>query len=147
MIAWPKAQSHFGAGRDDFRPPALFQETALQPDCRHCPFRAQCVRSPTLPRTLAFRFREQQTALQNACLQHNTDRFKHAHSSRAGVEGAVSQGTRGCDLRQSRYSGLAQTHLQHILTAAAINLMRTVGWLEQAPRAQRSRGCWSAEAW
>jgi len=39
-------------------------------------------------------------------------------------------------LRRSRYIGLAKTHLQHVLTAAAINLSRINDWLSGTPRAR-----------
>jgi hypothetical protein len=32
-------------------------------------------------------------------------------------------------LRRSRYCGLKKTHLQHIGTAAAINLVRAIAWV------------------
>ena len=41
-------------------------------------------------------------------------------------------------LRRSRYVGLAKTHLQHVLTAAAINLGRTSSWLAGTAR-ERTR--------
>jgi transposase len=57
------------------------------------------------------------------------------YNHRAGIEGTISQGVRAFDLRQTRYRGLAKTHLQHIATATAINLDRLVAWLEEVPRA------------
>jgi hypothetical protein len=39
-------------------------------------------------------------------------------------------------MRRSRYHGLAKTHLQHQLTAAAINLARIDAWLTETPRAK-----------
>ena len=39
-------------------------------------------------------------------------------------------------LRRARYVGLAKTHLQHVLTAAAINLARLAAWLAGETRAQ-----------
>ena len=47
---------------------------------------------------------------------------------RAGVEATMSQGVRAFELRQSRYIGEAKTHLQHIWTALAINVVRLVAW-------------------
>ena len=55
---------------------------------------------------------------------------------RSGIEGTISQGVRGFNLRQCRYVGLVKTHLQHILTAAAINLERIYAWLEGIPLAK-----------
>jgi transposase len=42
---------------------------------------------------------------------------------------------RAFGLRRPRYRGLEKTHLQHVATAAAINIDRIVAWLEERPRA------------
>jgi transposase len=47
----------------------------------------------------------------------------------------VSQGVRGYGLRQTRYRGLARTYLQHIATAAAMNIVRLADWLNGVSRA------------
>ncbi len=39
-------------------------------------------------------------------------------------------------MRRSRYIGLAKTHLQHIFTAMAINIVRVGHWLAGTPLAQ-----------
>ena len=54
---------------------------------------------------------------------------------RAGVEGTLSQGVRGFGLRRCRYIGLAKARLQHVATAAAINVYRLSDWFGDAPRA------------
>jgi transposase len=105
-------------------------------DCRACPARAQCVRAPKAPRTVTFHPKEQQLALQKARNRQTTEEFKEAYGQRAGVEGTVSQGTRVCGLRRSRYLGMAKTHLQHVFTAVAINLVRLAAWYEGTPRGQ-----------
>jgi transposase len=55
---------------------------------------------------------------------------------RAGVEGLVSQAVNSHGLRRSRCRGLAKTRLQHLATAAALNLSRVAAWLDRTPRAQ-----------
>jgi len=65
-----------------------------------------------------------------------TSEFKQLYQQRAGVEGTLSQGVRRSDLRQSRYSGLAKTHLQHILIATVLNLVRLGAWLFGIPLAR-----------
>jgi transposase len=55
--------------------------------------------------------------------------FKDCYADRAGIEGTLSQGVRAFDLRRSCYIGLARTHLQHILSAVAINVVRVMAWL------------------
>jgi len=40
------------------------------------------------------------------------------------------------DLRRCRYLGLAKTHLQHILTAVALNIVRLDAWWTDRPLAK-----------
>jgi len=95
-------------------------------DCTGCTARSQCTRAKTSARVLTFKPRAQHEALQAARQRQKTPAFKERYKTRAGVEGTISQGTRAFGLRRSRYIGLAKTHLQHILIAAAINLTRLV---------------------
>jgi hypothetical protein len=39
-------------------------------------------------------------------------------------------------MRRSRYIGLAKTHLQHLLTATAMNVVRLVDWMNGEELAQ-----------
>ncbi|MBB1499089.1 transposase [Paracoccus sp. MC1862] len=52
------------------------------------------------------------------------------------IEGTLSQAVRRFGLRRCRYLGQAKTHLQHVLTAAAMNLVRVDAWLRSQPRAR-----------
>jgi transposase len=45
----------------------------------------------------------------------------------------MSQAVRAFGLRQARYRGLLKTALQHVATAAAINLDRIAAWLAGRP--------------
>jgi Transposase DDE domain len=38
-------------------------------------------------------------------------------------------------MRQSRYRGMKKTHLQHAMIATAINVVRTLAWLDKEPLA------------
>jgi transposase len=78
----------------------------------------------------------QHKALLAARKREKTKSFSDVYSQRAGVEGTFSQGTRVCGLRQARYIGLAKTHLQHLFTAMAINILRVGNWLAGIPLAQ-----------
>ena len=42
-------------------------------------------------------------------------------------------------LRRSRYIGQEKTHLQHLATAAAMNIVRIMRWLDGEPHAQTRR--------
>jgi transposase len=114
--------------------------------CRSCVTRGQCTRAKDNPRTLKLKSQAQHVALQNARQRQDTASFKEQYKARAGVEGTISQGTRCFDLRRSRYIGLAKTHLQHIITAAAMNLTRSVAWLEGIPKAQTRQSRFAALA-
>ena len=65
--------------------------------------------------------------------------FATASTKRAGIEGTISQGVRVIGLRRSHYIGQEKTHLQHVATAAALNLVRTLAWFTGLPRAQTRR--------
>jgi transposase len=102
-------------------------------DCEACPVRVKCTHSSTQPRMLTVRVQEQHEALQAARQRQTTDEFRKSYAKRAGVEGTISQGVRRSDVRHSRYLGLAKTHLQHLVTATALNLLRVAAWLAEAP--------------
>ena len=88
--------------------------------------------------------RAQCLALYAARQRQQTPEFREQYAKRAGIEGTLSQGVRRCEMRRSRYIGLARTHLQHLLTAAALNLMRAVAWLTESPRAKTRRSRFAA---
>lgn len=104
-------------------------------DCTPCPHRAQCTRSKKEPRILGLQPREQYEALAAARQRQTTETFRQQYAARAGVESTHEQAIRRCGLRQCRYIGLAKVHLQHIVTAVAINLIRVGEWLAGAPTA------------
>lgn len=102
--------------------------------CRACPSRALCTsRTDGGPREITVRPRAQHEALQAARQHQTTAAFKAAYDARAGVEGTFAQALRVCDLRRARYVGLAKTRLQHVLTAAALNVRRLGAWWDERP--------------
>lgn len=92
--------------------------------CRSCPARILCTHSKLQGRTMQLRPKEQHEALQQARAEQTTPEFKHRYRSRLGIEGTISQAVRAFELRQTRYLGLARTHLQAVALATAINLCR-----------------------
>ena len=56
--------------------------------------------------------------------RQTTEEFKARYAKRAGVEGTISQAVQRCDLRRTRFKGLAKTALGHVFIAAALNLIR-----------------------
>ena len=67
--------------------------------------------------------------------RERTDEYRTLYAPRQGIEGTTSQGVRAFGLRQTRYRGLAKTALQHVATAAAMNLDRIAAWLAKRPLA------------
>lgn len=108
-------------------------------DCTPCPVRARCTRATTQPRSLSVQPRAEHEAIQAARQRQATADFARTYARRAGIEGTLSQGVRVCGLRTARYRGLAKTHLQHVATAAALNVQRVTDWLDGQPRATTRR--------
>jgi transposase len=102
-------------------------------DCGGCAARALCTRSKQTARALKLHPREEHEALQAARARLETAEGKRLYRRRAGVEGTLSQGVRAFGLRRSRYLGLAKTHLQHVITAGAMNLARVTAWFAGVP--------------
>lgn len=105
-------------------------------DCTPCPTRALCTRSPDQPRHLNLQPQARHEALQAARTVHATAAEQERYKRRAGIEGTLSHGVQNFGLRRSRYRGLAKTHLQHVMTAVAMNVGRIVAWWEGRPRAK-----------
>lgn len=97
-------------------------------DCVACPSRSDCTRSTTSGRKLTLRPRAKHEAMVAARQRQDTAAFKTQYAARAGVEGTLAQGTRVFGLRQARYRGLSKTHLQHVLTAVSMNVVRVLAW-------------------
>jgi transposase len=97
-------------------------------DCHPCSSRPDCTKSKRGVRTISLRPQTEYEALKRARDRQQTEEFKTKYKKRAGIEGTISQGTRSFELRRTRYLGLAKTHLQHLATAAAINLTRIATW-------------------
>lgn len=104
--------------------------------CQGCGQREGCTKARRSGRTLTLRPREEHAAIQAGRAQQQTAAFRQRYRRRAGVEGTFTQGDRRCDLRHARYRGLVKVHLQHLLTALALNLYRALAWLAEVPRSK-----------
>jgi len=107
--------------------------------CARCPVRQDCTRSQTTGRVLHVRPQADHEALQARRKLEQTPEFRQQYALRSGIEAALSQAVRGMGIRRSRYDGLARTHVQHVLTAVAINLVRIDAVLTQTPRGTTRR--------
>jgi len=104
--------------------------------CRECQFRHLCTRSNKEARELTLRHKEEHLAINRRRKRQETKTWSNTYNQRAGVEGTISQAVRGFGLRKCRYVGLDKVHLQHILTATAINVIRLFAWFEGVPLAK-----------
>ena len=105
-------------------------------DCGPCPKRLQCTHSKQDGRKLTIRPPLEHEALQKLRQIVKTETFKAIYQKRSGIEGTISQGVRAFGLRKARYIGQAKVHLQHIVTAVALNLARVFDWLSGFPVAK-----------
>ncbi|CAA9312545.1 MAG: hypothetical protein AVDCRST_MAG93-5320 [uncultured Chloroflexia bacterium] len=112
-------------------------------ECEGCEQRSVCTRSKATGRQLTLKPREQHIVLQEARRWQETEEFKGLYARRAGIEGTFTEGNRRCDLRHARYIGKAKTHLQHLVTAVAINLLRVYAWLMGVPRSTTRRSAFA----
>src|SRR5262249_1835 len=86
---------------------------------------------------------EQYEALQQARQRQRSAEFAGQYAKRAGIESAIGQGIRDCGLRRARYLGQAKTHLQNLLVATALNVMRITAWLRGIPLARTRRSAFA----
>lgn len=101
--------------------------------CRACPARAECTTAVRGGRQLTIRPRRVHQALTEARTRQTTKDFARTYRLRAGVEGTIRQGVAVSDTRHARYRGLPKTHLQHVASAAALNLIRLDAWFNDVP--------------
>jgi transposase len=107
--------------------------------CRACPTRQVGTAAKDAPRQLTVRPQAHHEAIQAARQRQETQECKEKYALRSGIESSLSQGIQRFDLRQSRYLGLARMHLQQLLTATAMNVVRVLAWRWGEPLGERRR--------
>ncbi|MFE4416001.1 IS1182 family transposase [Streptomyces sp. NPDC056821] len=95
--------------------------------CRPCPVRAQCTTSRESARNVGFPPRELRDLQLRVRTEQQTPEWKARYAVRSGVEGTVNEFAHGHGMRRCRYRGQDKTHLQHVLTAIAVNIERLSG--------------------
>ena len=85
---------------------------------------------------MTLRPQHEHEALQEIRQRQTTAEWKAIYDQRAGIEGTISQSVRAFGLHKCRYIGLAKTQLQHVATAAAIDIYRLAAWLDGRPHAK-----------
>ncbi len=113
--------------------PERIEAGFAQHTCAACPCQPDCTHATSNGRVVHLRPQSIHEALQARRAEQHTPEFRQQYATRAGIEGTHSQGVRRMGLRRARYDGLPKTHLQHVLTAVAINLVRIDAWLLGKP--------------
>jgi transposase len=129
-----------GQTSQNFRPAGERIEVVFPKEtCAGCPVRSDCTKSATTGRVLHVRSQAAHEALQARRHEQDTPAFRQDYQTRAGIEGTLSQAVRGMGMRRARYDGLHKAHLEHVLTAVAINVVRIDAVLTQTPRGRTRR--------
>jgi transposase len=105
-------------------------------DCQVCPSCEKCTRSTPPRRTITLRPQAQHEALLEGRKREQTEQYKAEYAKRAGVEGTIAQSVRTTEVRRARYIGQAKTHLQHLMSATILNVVRMLRWLADEPKAK-----------
>lgn len=112
----------------------LIKISFRQRTCSRCNFAPDCTQAKA-GRSLNVHLQPEHEALLKARQTQETEGFQR-YALRAGIEGTIAQAVQAFQMRRSRYRGVAKTHLQHVLTATAVNLVRIAAWLRGEPLAQ-----------
>ncbi|WP_243639888.1 transposase [Streptacidiphilus pinicola] len=102
-------------------------------DCIPCPYKRQCTSARGNRRQLSLYPKELTEAIRDARAQQQTGDWQRDYALRSGVEGTIRQATHTTGLRRARYRGLAKTHLDHSISATALNLIRLHAWWNGHP--------------
>jgi transposase len=102
--------------------------------CNVCPVHTRCTTAKN-GRQLTFAPEAQFRALLAARQREQSATFKVDYKKRAGIEGTLSYAVGVLGMRHTRYRGMTKVHLQHLMTAASLNLLRVLDWLWGKPRA------------
>jgi len=105
--------------------------------CGPCPARDQCTTAARGGRQLTLKPRALHETLQANRAEQDTTAWQARYAIRAGVEGTMHQAIAVTGTRNARYKGLAKTHLEHVYSAVALNLIRLDAWWNGHPLDRR----------
>jgi hypothetical protein len=92
--------------------------------CRACPVRPACTTAKRSGRVLTIKPRPLHDTLAAARADQDTRSWQEKYRIRAGAESTMRQAVAVTGTRRTRYRGLAKTHLEHVYSAVALNLIR-----------------------
>jgi transposase len=105
--------------------------------CGPCPVRDQCTTATRGGRQLTVKPRALHETLQANRADQETAPWQARYAIRAGVEGTMHQAIAVTGTRNARYKGLPKTHLEHVYSATALNLIRLEAWWNGHPLDRR----------
>ncbi|MFC9080619.1 transposase [Streptomyces sp. NPDC057062] len=108
-----------------------------KPTCGPCPARESCTTSRRDFCQLTLNPRPLTEALRTARSEQAGRDWQDVYALRSGVEGTIRQALAVTDSRRARYRGLAKTHLEHVYSAVALNLIRLNAWWNGRPLDRR----------
>src|SRR6266511_2096666 len=105
--------------------------------CGPCPVHDQCTTAARGGRQLTLKPQPLHETLQTGRAEQDTTDWQARYAIRAGVEGTMHQAITVTGTRNARYKGLAKTHLEHVYSAVALNLIRLDAWWNGHPLDRR----------
>jgi transposase len=105
--------------------------------CRPCPVRDQCTTATRGGRQLTLKPRVLHETLQDNRAEQDTADWQARYTIRAGVEGTMHQAIAVTGTRNARYRTQPKTHLEHVYSAVALNLIRLDAWWNDHPLDRR----------
>ncbi len=105
--------------------------------CGPCPVHDQCTTAARGGRQLTLKPQPLHETLQTGRAEQHTTAWQARYAIRAGVEGTMHQAIAVTGTRNARYKGLAKTHLEHVYSAVALNLIRLDAWWNGHPLDRR----------
>jgi len=105
--------------------------------CTPCPVRELCTTSSKRRRQLTIWPRELAEAQAAGRIAEHNKTWQADYARRAGVEGTMNQAVMITGSRRARYCGLARTHLEHVYSAVALNLLRLDAYWNDQPLDRR----------
>ncbi len=105
--------------------------------CGPCPVHDRCTTAARGGRQLTLKPQPLHETLQTGRAEQHTTAWQARYAIRAGVEGTMHQAIAVTGTRNARYKGLAKTHLEHVYSAVALNLIRLDAWWNGHPLDRR----------
>ncbi|MFD1662341.1 IS1182 family transposase [Streptomyces caeni] len=106
--------------------------------CGPCPARTRCTGSRAASRSVGFPLKDLLDLQRRTRAEQDSPSRRRIYAVRSGIEGTINEFAHGHEMRRCRYRGLDKTHVQHVLTAIAVNIERLCDQLPpEAPRPPR----------